>query len=62
MKPEDIIRITKAAGLVLFEDSEGQCVGVTNDDIDNAWDNDKVLLEILAPFVALIESELKERG
>jgi hypothetical protein len=32
---------------------------VTNDDIDNAWDNDKVLLEILAPFVALIESELK---
>ena len=59
MKPEDIVRIAKAAGLVLFEDSEGQCVGVTNDDIDNAWDNDKALLEILSPFVALIESELK---
>lgn len=59
MKPEDIIRIAKAAGLVLFQDSEGHCMGVTNADLINAWDDDKELLEILAPFVALIESELK---
>lgn len=56
MTSEDIIRMAREAGLAHFYDSEGHCSGITdarliNEDRER---NDDRLVEMLAPFAALV--------
>ena len=64
LKPEDIIRMAKEAGLIHYHDSDGQWSGVTNDQLidqeKNQWD--EKLVEILAPFAALVAAAIRARG
>jgi hypothetical protein len=58
----DIIRMAREAGLFHFYDSEGHCTGVTDAALIDADKerNDKRLVEILAPFAALVAAAERE--
>ncbi len=62
MNRDDIIKMANKAGLYHFHDSEGQCTGITNARLvteeKDRWDDR--LVEMLAPFAALVAAE-KER-
>jgi hypothetical protein len=63
MSKEDIIRMAQEAGLYHFYDSEGHCTGITNarlvDEDKERWDDR--LVEMLAPFAALVAAAERER-
>jgi hypothetical protein len=62
MNRDDIIRMAREAGLIHFYDSEGHCTGITDaplitEDLDR---NDSRLVEMLAPFAALVAAAERE--
>lgn len=63
MQKDDIIRMAQEAGLYHFYDSEGQCTGITNARLvtedKERWDDR--LVEMLAPFAALVVAAERER-
>jgi hypothetical protein len=59
MTRDDIIRLAQQAGLHHFYDSDGHCSGVTNAKIEGD-ENDVKLVEMLAPFAALVAAAERE--
>jgi len=63
MNRDDIIKMANQAGLYHFHDSEGHCTGITNarlvDEDKERWDDR--LVEMLAPFAALVAAAERER-
>jgi hypothetical protein len=63
MTRDDIIRMAREAALYHFYDSEGHCTGITDarlvDEDKNRWDDR--LVEMLAPFAALVAAAERER-
>jgi carboxypeptidase C (cathepsin A) len=62
MTRDDIIRMANEAGLYHFYDSEGHCTGITNARLvteDKERDDDR-LVEMLAPFAALVAAAERE--
>ena len=63
MTRDDIIRMAQEAGLYHFYDSEGHCDGITDARLvteDKERDDDR-LVEMLAPFAALVAAAQRER-
>jgi hypothetical protein len=62
MNREDIIRMAREAALFHFYDSEGHCTGVTEARLvtEDKERNDERLVEILAPFAALVAAYERE--
>jgi hypothetical protein len=62
MTREDIIRMAREAGLSHFYDSEGHCTGITDEKLvdEDKERNDDRLVEILAPFAALVAAAERE--
>ena len=62
MTKDDIIRMARETGLAHFYDSEGQCSGITNARLINEdrERNDDRLVEMLAPFAALVAAAERE--
>jgi len=63
MNRDDIIKMANQAGLYHFHDSEGHCTGITNARLvteDKERDDDR-LVEMLAPFAALVAAAERER-
>ena len=62
MNREDIIRMAREAGLAHFYDSEGHCSGITDARLitENKDRNDDRLIEMLAPFAALVAAAERE--
>jgi hypothetical protein len=62
MNKEDIIRMAREAGLIHFYDSEGHCTGITDAPLitENLDRNDSRLVEMLAPFAALVAAAERE--
>jgi hypothetical protein len=62
MNKEDIIRMAREAGLIHFYDSEGHCTGITDAPLitENLDRNDGRLVEMLAPFAALVAAAERE--
>ena len=62
MTSDDIIRMAQEAGLFHFHDSEGHCTGITDARLvteeKDRWDDR--LVEILAPFAALVAAAAHE--
>lgn len=62
MTRDEIIRMANEAGLYHFHDSEGQCTGITNARLvtqdKDRWDDR--LVEMLAPFAALVAAAERE--
>ena len=63
MKRDDVIRLAQEAGLIHYYDSESQWSGVTNQNMieQDKNRNDDRLVEILAPFAALVAAHERER-
>ena len=63
MTKDDIIRMARETGLAHFYDSEGQCSGITNARLINEdrERNDDRLVEMLAPFAALVAAAERDR-
>ena len=63
MKRDDVIRLANEAGLIHYYDSESQWSGVTNENLieQDKNRNDDRLVEILAPFAALVAAQERER-
>ena len=63
MNKEDIIRMAREAGLYHFYDSESHCTGITDARLvtedKERWDDR--LVEMLAPFAALVVAAERER-
>jgi hypothetical protein len=59
---EDIIRMAREAGLIHFYDSEDHCTGITDAPLITADSerNDDRLVEMLAPFAALVAAAERE--
>ena len=62
MNRDDIIRMAREAGLIHFYDSEGHCTGITDAPLitENLDRNDSRLVEMLAPFAALVAAAERE--
>jgi hypothetical protein len=62
MNREDIIRMAREAGLIHFYDSEDHCTGITDAPLITADSerNDDRLVEMLAPFAALVAAAERE--
>ena len=62
MTTDDIIRMAREAGLIHFYDSEGHCTGITDAPLFTADSdrNDDRLVEMLAPFAALVATAERE--
>jgi hypothetical protein len=62
MTREEIIRMAREAGLSHFYDSEGHCTGITDEKLvdEDKERNDDRLVEILAPFAALVAAAERE--
>ena len=63
MNREENIRMALEAGLYHFYDSEGHCTGITDARLvtEDKERNDDRLVEMLAPFAALIAAAERER-
>ncbi len=63
MTRDDIIRMAQKAGLYHFYDSEGHCTGITDARLvtEDKERNDDRLVEMLAPFAALVAAAERER-
>ena len=62
MDKEDIIKLAREAGLAHFYDSEGHCSGITDARLvtEGKEQNDDRLVEMLAPFAALVAAAERE--
>jgi hypothetical protein len=62
MTTDDIVRMAREAGLIHFYDSEGHCTGITDAPLFTADSdrNDDRLVEMLAPFAALVATAERE--
>lgn len=59
---DDILRMAEEAGLYHFCDSEGHCTGITDARLvtEDKERNDDRLVEMLAPFAALVAAAERE--
>ena len=62
MTNEDIIRMARDAGLAHFYDSESHCTGITDARLvtEDKERNDDRLVEMLAPFAALVTAAQRD--
>ena len=63
MTRDEVLRLAREAGLIHYYDSESQWSGVTNENLieQDKNRNDDRLVEILAPFAALVAAHERER-